>query len=90
MLFNSLYYDNNKFLFCRVKVILDEDKMLDLVRRRRINQADWILGELIDRNCSFGEFCFMLRQFDLLEELALLVPVGEFYWNSQPILYMAE
>lgn len=59
-------------------MVLNVNKMNNMVRRG-MSPADWILEELFDRMCSFEEFCTMLREFDLLEELTLLTPAGN--WN---------
>lgn len=58
--------------------------MRDLVRKG-MTPGEWLLIELFDRRCSFEVFCNMLEEFDLLEELALLIPASE-YANLLPTL----
>lgn len=61
----------------RIPVELDTSRMRDLMRKG-MTPGEWLLIELFDRRCSFEVFCNMLEEFDLLEELALLIPASEY------------
>uniref|UniRef100_A0A1B6HII0 Mucosa-associated lymphoid tissue lymphoma translocation protein 1 n=1 Tax=Homalodisca liturata TaxID=320908 RepID=A0A1B6HII0_9HEMI len=67
----------------RIPVFLNVDRMNDMMARG-MNPANWVLEELFDRMCSFDEFCVMLREFDLLEELTLLTPAEPMVIEVQP------
>ncbi|XP_054290010.1 uncharacterized protein LOC129005202 [Macrosteles quadrilineatus] len=67
----------------RIPVFLNVNRAREL-ERRGISAAQWLLEELFDRECSYNEFCAMLREFDMLEELSLLTHAEPMIIQVQP------